>query len=219
MEINSSRLSRTQELITSKVQCPYTGRVKAVMWVAITWVTSIKKQINDSHKGHSRIYICSFEYFWASISFLHKSVMLRKPVCTETKERDCTTGEKKKCGQSTSPLIKGFPVLGKGTRTTNSYGCLSAQGQRAIHFTPASEQWFQKSLCCQRDHLLGYGNTHLHEEKSTSGPQRGIHAGGGKRYMKICVERNCLQCSPTRLSLCLMCLELHPNPLFVKKAV
>lgn len=125
-------------------------------------------------------YICSFRDFWASISFLYKSASLRKPVCPETKERDCTTEKRKLCGQFISPLMKRFPTLGKGTRATNSYGCLSAQGQRAIHFTPASKQWLQKSQCCQQDQLLSYGNTHLYEDKSTSGPQRGIRAGGEK---------------------------------------
>ena len=125
-------------------------------------------------------YIWSFKDFWASISFLYKSATLRKTVCTETKERDCTTEKKKWCGQLISPLIKRFPVLGKGTKANNSYGCLSAQGQRAIHFTPASEQWLQKSRCCQQDQLLSYRNTHLCEEKSTSGPQRGFCAGGEK---------------------------------------
>lgn len=103
-------------------------------------------------------YICSFRDFWASISFLYKSASLRKTVCPETKERDCTTEKRKLCGQFISFLMKRFPTLGKGTRATNSYGCLSAQGQRAIHFTPASKQWLQKSLCCQQDQLLSYGN-------------------------------------------------------------
>lgn len=48
--------------------------------------------------------------------------------------------KKKLCGKFISSLIKRFPMLGKGTGATTSCGCLSTQGQSAIHFTPAREQ-------------------------------------------------------------------------------
>lgn len=128
-------------------------------------------------------YIYSFKDFWASHV---KKTTLYWDKGKRWKRLHYRKKKKKKlCGKFISSLIKRFPMLGKGTGATTSCGCLSTQGQRAIHFTPAREQWLQKSRCCQRDQLLSYGNTHLYEEKSTSGPQRGIRAGGEKSYMRF----------------------------------
>lgn len=38
--------------------------------------------------------IFSFKDFWTTLSLLSESAMFRKPDCSETKERDCTTGKK-----------------------------------------------------------------------------------------------------------------------------
>lgn len=80
-------------------------------------------------------------------------------------------------------LIKVFPMLGKGT---------SEQIPMAVYLPKAREQSTshlpesQKSKCRQRHQLLTYGNTDLHDEKSTSGPQREIHADGEKLHGDLC---------------------------------